>query len=76
MPKSSIDERRRRLRKLMIAARKRAKLKQVDVARRMGKPQPFMSRFETGERQLEVAEFLELAEILGIDPREVINDLA
>jgi transcriptional regulator with XRE-family HTH domain len=75
MPKANAEDRRKRLRKLMIAARKRAGLKQAEVAKRMGKPQPFMSRFETGERQLEVAEFIELSEILGVDPRELIGDL-
>lgn len=76
MAKSSIQERRNKLRKLLIAARKKAGLKQADVARKMGKPQPFMSRFETGERQLEVAEFIELAEILGVDPASVIDELS
>jgi len=75
MAKSSIQERRNKLRKLLIAARKKAGLKQVDVARKMGKPQPFMSRFETGERQLEVAEFIELAEILCVDPSKLIDEL-
>lgn len=76
MARPSIQEKRKKLQKLLIAARKKAGLKQADVAKKMGKPQPFMSRFETGERQLEVAEFVELAEILGIDPRKVIDELA
>jgi transcriptional regulator with XRE-family HTH domain len=75
MPRPSANERRKRLRKLLAAARKKAGLKQVEVASRMGKPQPFISRFETGERQLEVSEFLELADILGVDPCDVIRSL-
>lgn len=75
MARPSIQDRRKKLRKLLIAARKKAGLKQIDVAKKMGKPQPFMSRFETGERQLEVAEFIELAEILGVDPRKIVDEL-
>lgn len=75
MPKPSIQDRRKKLRKLLTAARKKAGLRQTDVAKKMGKPQPFMSRFEIGERQLEVAEFIELAEILGVDPAKIIDEL-
>lgn len=76
MPRQSVQERRKQLRKLLTAARKEAGLKQVEVAKKMGKPQPFMSRFETGERQLEVAEFIELAQILGLDPVKIIEKLS
>ena len=76
MPRHSIQEQRKRLRKLLTSARNAAGLSQAQVAKQMGKPQPFVSRYETGERQLDVAELLELAEILGLDPHEILNKLS
>lgn len=57
-------------------ARKAAGLTQVDVARLLREHQSFVSRYETGERRLDVVEFLEVAEILGIDPSRHIGELA
>jgi len=34
-----------------------------------------VSKFERGERRLDVAEFLEVARALGIDPAQIIADL-
>jgi transcriptional regulator with XRE-family HTH domain len=76
MARNSAAERRKRLRKLLTAARKDAGLSQADVAKRFGKPQAFVSRYETGERQLDVAELLDLAEILKLDPHSIIDELA
>ncbi len=58
------EEYRRFLRKLK-AARLEAGLTQVDVARRLKKPQSFISKFETGERRIDPVEFRHLAEIYG-----------
>lgn len=49
----------RRLRK----AREQANLTQAQVAARLGKPQSFVSKVETGERRLD---FLEVAELAAI----------
>ena len=47
------------------AARETAGLTQVEVARRLGRPQSYVSKSESGERRLDVVELLELAEVLG-----------
>jgi len=39
-------------------ARKRAGLNQAKLAKRLGKPQSYVSKFETGERRLDVLEFI------------------
>lgn len=63
------------LRELLVAARTSQGLTQVDVAKRLGKPQSFVSKYERGERRLDVIEFLQVAGVLEIDPADVIAQL-
>lgn len=48
-------------------ARKQAGLTQEDVARLLNRPQSFVSKFETGERRLDVVELALIARIYGKD---------
>lgn len=48
---------------------------QADVAARLGVYQSLIARLESGERRVDVVEFLELAEILGFDPVKAIAAL-
>jgi transcriptional regulator with XRE-family HTH domain len=45
------------------AARERAGLTQVDVARRLKRPQSYVSKSESGERRVDVVEAAELARL-------------
>ena len=54
-------------RKLMIEARERSGLTQVQVAEALGRLQSFVSKYERGDRRLDFSEFMEIAEVLGID---------
>ena len=49
-------------------ARRAAKLRQVDLAALLGWQQVYVSRLETGERQLGVDEYVAIALAIGIDP--------
>ena len=49
-------------------ARKAAGLTQQQLAKRLGQHQSFISRFEIGERRLDVIEYVEVARAIGIDP--------
>lgn len=49
-------------------ARKLAGLTQQEVAKQLGEHQSFVSRYETGERRLDVVEYLEVSSALGIEP--------
>ena len=55
--------------------RERAGLKQSDVAALLGWHQPFVSNVEAGQRRLDLIELLDLAEALGVDPRDLIDAL-
>lgn len=56
------------LRELLIAERLRVGLTQIDVANRLRKPQSYVSKYERGERRLDIVEFFDVAQALGIDP--------
>ena len=47
----------------LIAARKAAQLSQAEVAKRIGKPQSFVSKSESGERRVDVVELAAFARI-------------
>lgn len=49
---------------------------QAELARALGRPQSFVSKFERGERRLDVIEFLEVASALSLDPKRVIVELS
>jgi transcriptional regulator with XRE-family HTH domain len=57
-----------KLRGQFIQARKNAGLTQVGLAERLGRPQSFVSKYERGERKLDVIEFCEVCRALKIDP--------
>lgn len=48
---------------------------QAQLAARLGEYQSFVARLESGERRVDVVEFLELSEILDFDPVQAIRDL-
>lgn len=55
--------------------RKAAGLTQVDVAKRLGRPQSFMTSIENGERRLDVVELINLAKAISFDPTSILTEL-
>ena len=55
----------------LIQARKEQGLSQDAVASRLGKPQQYVSRYEVGERRLDMVEFLDAAKALGVNGLDV-----
>ena len=62
-----IDEQ-AKLRAQFIQARKSVGLTQVELADRLRRPQSFVSKYERGERRLDLIEYCEVCRALGIDP--------
>ena len=60
---------------VLVAARKAAGLTQQQVAARLRKPQSFVSKYETGERRLDVPEFIRVSRRLGADPADLIRQI-
>jgi transcriptional regulator with XRE-family HTH domain len=55
------------LREELAAARAQAGLTQSEMAKRLGKVQSFVSKVETGERYLDVLDFLSWCEVAQAD---------
>ena len=75
MPKKTSQKERGVLLALLKQVRVEAGLGQLDLARKLGQPQPFVSRYESGERRLEIMEFRRVCRILGITPAEFFQRL-
>ena len=56
----------------LISARRKARITQMTVAQSLGRPQSFVSKYESGERALDFAEFVMIARILGVDPYKIL----
>jgi transcriptional regulator with XRE-family HTH domain len=53
----------KRFRARLVQARREAGLTQVEVAKRLGRPNSFVSKCELGERRVDVVELRQLAQI-------------
>ena len=73
MPSSLHSHHYQIFRSLLVSAREKSGLTQVQIAERLGKPQSFISKYERGERRLDLTEFIELADALDIDVVGFIN---
>jgi transcriptional regulator with XRE-family HTH domain len=60
------------LTRALIALRRKGGLRQLDVAKRLGKPQSFVSKVERGERKLDLVELLILARAIEADANEIV----
>jgi transcriptional regulator with XRE-family HTH domain len=63
------------LRDALFDARRKKGLTQVEVATLLDKPQSFVSKYESGERRLDVIEFLEVCKVLKVKPATIIQQL-
>jgi transcriptional regulator with XRE-family HTH domain len=64
-----------RLLQLLVTAREKAGLTQQQLADRLRKPQSFISKYEGGERRIDVIEFIAIAEALEMDASRAIRDI-
>lgn len=62
-------------RNLLIQYRKDAGVTQNNLAEKLDQPQSYVSKFESGERRLDVIEFLDVADALRFDVHEFLNRL-
>jgi transcriptional regulator with XRE-family HTH domain len=64
-----------RFQQLLIEERKKADLTQAELSSRLKRQQSFVSKYERGERRLDVVEFGEVARALGVDPLRFLGKL-
>lgn len=60
---------------LLRETRLAAGLTQQQVADRVGRPQSFVSKLESGERRCDVVELRDLCAVLGVEPAEFMRRL-
>jgi transcriptional regulator with XRE-family HTH domain len=75
MPTSAFTKRYEQFCRSLVAARKAAGMTQAELAAKLRLPQSFVSKYERGERRLDVVEFLRVTEILGADPHAVLDTI-
>jgi len=75
MPKAKFSPAYRHLRTLIIGARRANGLRQADVARKLRRPQSYVSKVESGERRLDVVEFIQFADAIGADPVGILRSV-
>lgn len=73
MSRSLHSPRHLRLRALLIDVRQKAGLTQAELASRLERPQSFVSKYEGGERRIDVVEFVEICEAVGVDPVDMLR---
>jgi transcriptional regulator with XRE-family HTH domain len=74
--KSLYSQRYRYLLKLLVESRKVSGLSQQAVADKLKRNQSFVSKYESGERRLDVIELLMLSEVIGFDAIKMIGSLS
>lgn len=73
MQKSIFSRDQRRLQKLLREVRREAGLRQIDLAARLQRPQSFVSKYESGERRLDLLELRQVCKAAGIDIVEFVK---
>ena len=73
MPKTLGDNRHESLIAFLVQKRREAGLTQVELAALMKVYQSFIARVESGERRVDVVEFMKLSEVLGFDPSDAMR---
>ncbi|MFL6098555.1 MAG: helix-turn-helix domain-containing protein [Actinomycetales bacterium] len=73
MDKAIHGEAQKRLTALLRSSRQSAGLRQVDVAERLGVHQSFVSKYESGERRLDLIELEQVCSALGLSLSEFVR---
>ena len=56
-------------------ARIKSGLTQLEIAQSLNKPQSFVSKYEAGDRKLNIIEYLEICRVLKIDSSSFLKDI-
>jgi transcriptional regulator with XRE-family HTH domain len=75
MEKSIFTAQQERLQELLRQIRHEAGLRQVDLAEQLGEPQSFISKYESGERRLDLLEIRSICQAVGISLAQFVDRL-
>jgi transcriptional regulator with XRE-family HTH domain len=75
--RSVANDQRLRRKKALLALlrdlRKEAGLRQTDLAKKLEKPQSYVSKYESGERRLDLLELEQVCQALGVRPKVLVE---
>ena len=61
---------------LIVAKREAAGLTQAQLAEKLDEYQSFVARLESGQRRIDVIEFIEIARVLNFDSAKALKKIA
>jgi transcriptional regulator with XRE-family HTH domain len=61
---------------LIVAKREAAGLTQAQLAEKLGEYQSFVARLESGQRRIDVIEFIEISRVLNFDSAKALKKIA
>ncbi len=63
------------LQSLLKELRKGKNIRQQELAERLCRPQSYVSKYESGDRNIDLIELIDVCKSLELDPAKVIEDL-
>jgi transcriptional regulator with XRE-family HTH domain len=75
MKHSNIVVQRAKLYTLLKKFRQDKGIRQVELAEKLGVPQSFVSKYESGDRRLDILELRQVCDAIGISLQEFIQEL-
>ncbi|UPK33589.1 helix-turn-helix domain-containing protein [Bradyrhizobium sp. 186] len=63
-----------RLIALLVAVRQKAGIRQHGLAKKLGKPQSFVAKYEGGERRIDLVEFVAIVRAMDADPVRLFRE--
>jgi transcriptional regulator with XRE-family HTH domain len=57
---------------LLVAKREAVGLTQAEMAKRLGEYQSFVARLESGQRRVDIVEYLTISKVLNFDPLKAL----
>jgi transcriptional regulator with XRE-family HTH domain len=69
------DPRYEKLQRLLRDLREKQGVRQQELAERLGRPQSYVSKYEGGERNIDLVELIDVAKSIDLDPAVVISEL-
>ena len=75
MKKTNRELQREKLQELLKRIRQDKGIRQIELAEKLGVPQSFISKYESGDRQLDILELRQVCQAVGISLQEFIRKL-
>ena len=69
------DIRYEKLQSLLRELRKSQNTRQQELAEKLGRPQSYVSKYEGGDRNIDLIELIDIAKSLDLEPAKAISDL-